>query len=210
MEFPCKINGEVLEGTKENKVLCVIHSLERALNARPPQEVARAVVDRFKLLKHAPRVNEAGCAALGADLKSRALSFAAGGPESAAKVTAVLPPFPKRDASTLEEREAENRAWSAALPATRANVRLRLPFDSYALGTAAPLQWWPKLRGQPTLVAHPLTKIEGVELTTIKPMDVLAKKLVHAEKSCAKKRKREQEGCDSEEEEEESGEEESG
>ena len=42
-------------------------------------------------------------------------------------------------------------------------------------------------------------------MTTIKPWGVLAKTLVHAEKICAKKGKREQEGGDSEEEEEESG-----
>ena len=42
-------------------------------------------------------------------------------------------------------------------------------------------------------------------MATTKSMGVLAKKLVHAERSHAKKRKREQEGGDSEEE--ESGEE---
>jgi len=175
-------DGEFFENTKDNKVLRVISTLERALNARPPKEVIDAVVGRIRFKRLAPRTDDAACAALAADVKSRAISFAAQGAESAAKVTAVLPPFPKRDAATLEVRQAENSAWSVAPAAEQANVCWGVQYDSYALGNAAPLQKWPKWLGRPTIVADPLTEMEGVPLTTIKPMDVLAKKLVRGEK----------------------------
>ncbi len=75
----------------------------------------------------------------------------------------------------LALRQEENRAWSAAPPAKLVNVHLGMQYDSYVLGTTAPPQKLPKLRGRPTIVG-------GVELATIKPMDVLAKKLAHGEK----------------------------
>ena len=114
------MDGDDLLGTKENTVLRVAYALERALNARPPQEVVEAVLGRIRSSKHAPRTDDAASAALEADMISRASSFAAQGAESAAKVTAALPPFPKRDAATLEVRKAEERAWSAA-PASMIN-----------------------------------------------------------------------------------------
>ena len=131
---------------------------------------------------------------------------------SAAKVTIKLGHFPIIDEATHALRTARNVEWTAAPPAGRAAVWSGVWLDSYALGTTAPPpKKWPKWRGRPTIVAHPLTDMDGVQLATTKPWEVLAKKLVHGEKLYAKKRKREQEGCDSEEEEEEeSREEESG
>ena len=41
LELPGSIDGDTLENTKENRVLCVIHSLENAIGARPPQEVVK-------------------------------------------------------------------------------------------------------------------------------------------------------------------------
>lgn len=170
------MDGDDLLGTKENTVLRVAYALERALNARPPQEVVEAVLGRIRSSKHAPRTDDAACAALEADLRSRTSSFVARGAAFAAKVTPDLPPFPTRDARTLELLQAENRAWSAAPPAKQAAVWSGLAFDSHVLGTSAPLQKWPKLRGRPTIVG-------GVELGTIKEMGALAKMLVHGEKS---------------------------
>ena len=175
VELMRQVDGVQLEDTKEKRVRRVIRSLERALDALPPQEVARAVVHRFKLLKHAPRVDETACAELATTIRDAATGFAARGPESATKLTPDLPPFPTRDPAKLALRREENRAWSAAPPAKLANVHLRMQYDSYVLGTTAPPQKWPKLRGRPTIVG-------GVELATIKPMDVLAKKLAHGEK----------------------------
>ena len=197
------MDGDDLLGTKENTVLRVAYALERALNARPPQEVVEAVLGRIRSSKHAPRTDDAASAALEADMISRASSFAAQGAESAAKVTAALPPFPKRDAATLEVRKAEERAWSAAPAAARASVHFGVQYDSYALGTKAPLQRWPEWRGRPTIVAHPQSELDGVALTTTKPWDALAKSLVIGERN---------RGAAAAEEsgEEESGEEESG
>ena len=183
LELVGRLDGEVLAGTLENMVLCVAYSLERALNALPPKEVAEGVLEQISSMKHAPRVDKAGCAALDASLRREARSFAAQDAASAAKVTPDLPPFPTRDARTLKLRQDENRAWSAAPPAARANVHLRMQYDSYALGTAAPLQKWPKWLGRPTIVADPLTDMDGVALAETKPIGVLAKKLVHGEKS---------------------------
>jgi len=176
VEVVGSIDGEFLARTKENLVSGVAYSLQRALNARPPQEVVEAVLGRIRLLKYAPRVDEMACAELATTIRDAATGFAARGPKSAAKVTVDLPPFPTRDPATLALRQAENSAWSAAPPAKQANVYLRLPYDSYVFGTTAPPQQWPEWQGRPTIVG-------GVELATIKPMDVLAKKLAHGEKS---------------------------
>ena len=194
MELVTEIDGDALENTKDNRVLRVISTLEETLNALPPQEVIDAVLERIRLEKHAPRANEEGCAALEADLRSNAISFAARDAASATKVTVDLPPFPTRDPPTLTRRREEYEKWTGAPAAQQANVCWGVQYDSYALGTAAPLQKWPKLRGRPTLVADPLTKIEGGELTTIKPMDVLAWKLVRGEKSMKGKPGKEESG----------------
>jgi hypothetical protein len=205
LELAARIDGEQFKGTSENIVLCVAYSLQRALAARPPQEVVEAVIGRIKSLKHAPRANKAGCAELEASLRREARSFAALDAASAEKVTADLPELPKRDAATVAEREQEYNKWTGAPAAEQANVCWGVQYDSYALGATAPLQKWPNLRGRPTLVAHPLTKIEGVELGKIKEMDVLAKMLRDGEKKVeGKKRKRQGDAA------EESGEEESG
>ena len=176
VELVGSIDGDALENTNENRVLCVISSLEAKIAAEPPETVARAVIARIGKVKHAPRTDDAARAALEADLRSRTSSFVARGAAFAAKVTPDLPPFPTRDARTLELLQAENRAWSAAPPAKQAAVWSGLAFDSHVLGTSAPLQKWPKLRGRPTIVG-------GVELGTIKEMGALAKMLVHGEKS---------------------------
>jgi hypothetical protein len=194
---------EEIRNTTEGLLLRVISSLEAKIAELPPDKVAQAVIDRLKLLKHAPRTNGAACAALATTIRDAATGFAARGPKSAAKMSVALPGFPIIDDETHAQRTAQYVEWTAAPAAGRADVWSGVPRDSYALRTAPPLQKWPKWLDRPTIVG-------GIELTTIKSWDVLAKKLVHAEKSCAKKRKREQEGCDSEEEEEESGEEESG
>ena len=203
VELACNIDGDVLAGTNENRVLCVAYSLGRALDALPPKEVVEAVLRRIRSVKHAPRTNAAACAALATTIRDAATGFAAQGTASAAKMSVNLPDFPIIDDGTHAQRTAQYVEWTAAPAAGRADVWSGVPRDSYAWRTAPPLQKWPKWLDRPTIVG-------GIELTTIKSWDVLAKKLVHAEKSCAKKRKREQEGCDSEEEEEESGEEESG
>ena len=169
--------------SRKSLVAAAVVSLDAAIAARPPKEVAKALVGRIRSVKHAPRANEAGCAALEASLRREARSFAVQDAASAEKVTPDLPPFPTRAAAAVALRETENLAWSAAPAAARAAVWSGLAFDSHALGTAAPLQEWPKLRGRPTLVAHPLTVVDGVELATVKSIGALAKKLVHGEKS---------------------------
>ena len=179
------VDGVALENTNKNNVLRVAYSLERALNALPPQEVVKAVIDRLKLLKYAPRVDKAGCAELATTIRDAATGFAARGPKSAAKVTVDLPSFPTRDPATLTRRREEYEKWTGAPAAQQAAVWSGVSLDSYALGTAAPLQKWPKYGGRPTIVG-------GVELATIKPMDVLAKKLAHGEK-CEKGRAGEEE-----------------
>lgn len=194
MELVGYIDGTRLDCKKENKVTRVVFTLELAIEALPPQEVAKDVVERTRLVKLAPRANKAAIAALDADLRSRASSFAAQDAASAAKVTPDLPPLPKRDAETVEEREQEYNKWTGAPPAALASVSLRLPFDSYALGATAPLQKWPKLRGRPTLVADPLTDMDGVELTTIKPIGALAKSLATGERNVQGKLRKQQGG----------------
>ena len=188
LELLSKMDGEVLEGTKENYVLRVACTLERALNALPPPEVAQAVIDRLKSLKHAPRTNNAACVALTTTLIGAARSFAAQDDASAEKTTVNLGGFPIIDDETLALRTAQNLEWTAAPAAGRAAVWSGVPFDSYALRTAAPLQEWPEWRGRPTIVADPVTEIDGEELGKIKEMGVLAKKLVKGEESNAKKR----------------------
>ena len=69
-------------------------------------------------------------------------------------------------------------------------VRLRIPFDSHVLGGTGPLQNYPELRGRPTIVAHPLTKIDGVELATIEPIGAIAKGLVAGERQELGKKKK--------------------
>ena len=89
VEVVGSIDGEFLARTKENLVSGVAYSLQRALNARPPQEVVEAVLGRIRLLKYAPRVDEMACAELATTIRDAATGFAAQGAESAAKVTAV-------------------------------------------------------------------------------------------------------------------------
>ena len=71
------------------------YCLERALNARPPKEVAKALVGRIRSVKHAPRANEAGCAALEASLRREARSFAVQDAASAEKVGGALRELPE-------------------------------------------------------------------------------------------------------------------
>ena len=176
------IDGETLKKTKENNVLRVAFSLKKALGAMRPETVAEAVVERYRLGKQAGRNDKAAIAALSAALRGKGASFAARGDDEARKVTLDLPPFPIRDPATLKLRQAQNRAWSAAPPAARASVPLRMPFDSYALGATAQPKDWPEWQGRPTIVADPLTDMDGVRLTTIKSMGALAKSLVVGEK----------------------------
>ncbi|CAH0379808.1 unnamed protein product [Pelagomonas calceolata] len=170
-------------GTNEATVLRAVSSLEAKIAELPPEIVASAVVERTRLAKHAARTNGAACAALATTIRDAATGFAAQGAASAAKMSVTLPDFPIIDDATLERRTAQNVKWSNAPPADLANVRLGTRYDSHVLGATAPPKDWPKWRGRPTIVADPLTKIEGVELTTIKPMGALAKKLLHGEKS---------------------------
>lgn len=107
-----------------------------------------------------------------------------------AKTTVTLGALPVRDAAEVERRQAANRAWTASPPAEQVNVRLRIPFDSHVLGGTGPLQNYPELRGRPTIVAHPLTKIDGVELATIEPIGAIAKGLVAGERQELGKKKK--------------------
>ena len=122
VELVSKIDGVVLENTIKNNVLRVAYSVERALNARPPQEVIDAVLGRIRSLKHAPRTNKTACAALATTLIDNARSFAAQDAASAGKVTIKLGDFPIIDDATLEQREHEYNKWTAATPAGRADV----------------------------------------------------------------------------------------
>ena len=184
VELACNIDGDVLAGTNENRVLCVAYSLGRALDALPPKEVVEAVLRRIRSVKHAPRTNAAACAALATTIRDAATGFAAQGTASAAKMSVNLPDFPIIDDGTHAQRTAQYGEWTAAPAADQAAIWSGVPFDSYAFGTTAPPpKKWPKWRGRPTIVADPVTEIEGVELATTKSMGVLAKKLVHGEKS---------------------------
>ena len=205
VELMSIVDGEHLENTNKNKVLRVICSLQNALDALPPKDVAAAVIDRLKLLKHAPRANKAACAALEADLTSRARSYAAQDAASAKKVTLDLGPLPLRNAAAVAERDREYKKWTAAPPAERAAVWSGVKCDSYALGTEAALQQWPEWLDRPTIVADPRTVIEGVELGTIKEMDVLAKSLATGERNVQGKLRKQQGDAAEETGEEESG-----
>ena len=205
LELPTYINGEVLDLKKENIALRVAYSVERALDARPPQEVAEGVLGRYRLERQAWRTDDAACEALATTIRDAATGFAARGPKSAAKVTVNLPSFPARDPATLTRRREEYDKWTGAPAAEQAAVSSGVLLDSYALGTKAALRHWPEWRGRPTVVAAPFTEIEGVELGKIKEMDVLAKMLRDGEKKVeGKKRKRQGDAA------EKSGEEESG
>ena len=169
--------------SRKGQVKEAVKSLNNAIDALPPKDVARAVIGRIESLKHAPRADKVAIAALTTTILDAASSFAARDAEAAAKVTPKLPEFPIRDAAEVAKRQLDYAAWTAAPSAARASVHLRIPYDSYALGTTAPPpKKWPKWRGRPTIVADPLTEIEGDQLTTITPMGALAKKLVHGEK----------------------------
>ena len=174
---------DVRDQSLKGLVAAAVDSLDAAIAALPPKEVAEAVLERTKLVKLAPRTNDAACAALITTLKDAARSFAAQDAASAEKTTVNLEDFPIIDDETLERRTAQNVAWSNAPPAQQANVHFGIPYDSHALGTTAPLQQWPEWRGRPTIVAHPQSELDGVALTTPEPWNVLAKKLVHGEKS---------------------------
>ena len=205
LELVGNIDGEVLENTAKNRVLRVIRTVDDALDALSPKEVIDAVLERIRLEKHAPRANKTACAALATAVRSRAISFAALGPASAAKVRPKLGDFPIINDEAHALRTVQYVEWTAAQPAARADVWSGVALDSYALRSAAPLQEWPDWRGRPTIVAAPLTEIEGVELGKIKEMDVLAKMLRDGEKKVeGKKRKRRGDAA------EEPGEEESG
>ena len=158
---------------KASLVRLMIESLAAKIAAEPPETVTAAVVERTRLVKHAPRANDTAIAALATSLKDRAASFAARGPEEAKKVTADLPPLPKRDAATVAEREQEYAEWTRAAPADRAAVWSRIPFDSHQYGCTEPLQEYPLLRGWPTIVSDP---------TATTTMEALAKALAHGEK----------------------------
>ena len=185
------IDGEVLKNTKENIVLRVAYSLDEALDAASPKEVAEGVLERISSLKHAPRVNKAGCTALEASLRREASSFAARDVASADKVRVVLGDLPIRDDAEVKLRAQEYKTWTGAPPAKQVAVWSGLAFDSRALGTTAPPKRWSEWLDRPTVVAAPLTELDGVELGKIKEMEVLAKMLRTGEKIVeSKKRKR--------------------
>ena len=110
-----------------------------------------------------------------------------------------------RNAAAVAERDREYKKWTAAPPAERAAVWSGVKCDSYALGTEAALQQWPEWLDRPTIVADPRTVIEGVELGTIKEMDVLAKSLATGERNVQGKLRKQQGDAAEETGEEESG-----
>ena len=84
------IDGDRTECTRENKVLCAIYSLEKALKALPPDQVIDATIARITSVKRAPRVDKDAIATLKDVILSSARRFAERDPESAVETSAEL------------------------------------------------------------------------------------------------------------------------